>query len=196
MNVCVCVWMWETATERTDVQGSRALLIPSVFSISVSYVTWIMLCLVGLVPRSRSASNTLTHIQCLWKNWKMCPQIPSPRALCTVYLCVWESVCVCACVHSPVFLFDLHTPVVCGCYAPCRNVPKTFVRQCIRRCCILIVRDTSCYTEKICSQEFLFSTPDAPVSPWLPVYRWRKGLIVLLNPTNIFNFFLCLSILV
>lgn len=28
-------------------------------------------------------------------------------------------------MHSTVCLFDLHTVVVCRCYAPCRNVPKT-----------------------------------------------------------------------
>lgn len=133
------------------------------------------MCLEGLVPRSRSASNTLTHIQCFRKTRKICPQIPSPRTLCTVYL--YECVRVRACV----LLFNLHTVVVCGSYAPCRNVPKPFASQCIKRCCIPIVRDTCITQRKMCTQEFPFSTHDAPVSLRLPLHRWGKGLLLLFH---------------
>lgn len=84
----------------------------------------------------------------------MCPQIPSPRALCTV-------LCVRAC--SPVILFAVHTVVICGCYASCRGVPKNSANQCIKRRCIVIVRDACITMRKVCTKEFLFSTYDVPV---------------------------------
>lgn len=108
--------MWETATEGIDGDwdgdgeretggwaGGGHCWSPSVSSLSVSYVIH----MIHVEPRGAGITLTfcIQHTHTLPTNTKeMCPQIPSPRALCTLFVCVIFP-CVCVCVRHILGLY-------------------------------------------------------------------------------------------
>lgn len=104
MNVCMSVRIGNRRNqERERAMGGwwmgrgRALLIPSVSSLSLTHTLSYVIHMIHVEPRGADITLTFcvqhTHTHTLPTNTKeMCPQIPNPRALCTVFLCA----CVCA----------------------------------------------------------------------------------------------------
>ena len=77
-------------------------------SLSLSYVIH----MIHVEPRGAGITLTFciqhTHKHTLPTNTKeMCPQIPSPRALCTVFVCIYLCVHVCKLLHSLWLFMDV-----------------------------------------------------------------------------------------
>lgn len=125
-------------------------------SLSLSYVIH----MIHVEPRGAGITLTFciqhTHKHTLPTNTKeMCPQIPSPRALCTVFVCIYLCVHVCKPLHSLWLFMDvMHVTYI-------MRKPKKAVETNVYDCfCITL--------GQMCSQEFLYSIHKTPV-PFKPV---------------------------
>lgn len=123
LNECVyeCEnWQQRESRERDgrmDGQGEGTADPKCILSLSLSHSLSYVIHMIHVEPTGAGIMLTFciqhTQTQTLPTNTKeMCPQIPSPRALCTVFVYVYVRACVQTCLS----LCTAHTVLIHGCY--------------------------------------------------------------------------------